>query len=66
MVVANTQVSSKEWIDELSQKGFVIGDGYGNYKGKQIRIASFPTHSKELVELLVDTMMTMNFNGHSS
>ncbi|MFT6970466.1 MAG: phosphoserine aminotransferase [Roseivirga sp.] len=66
VVVANTQVSSKEWIDELSQKGFVIGDGYGNYKGKQIRIASFPTHSKELVELLVDTMMTMNFNGHSS
>jgi phosphoserine aminotransferase len=61
VVVANTQVSSKEWIDELALKGFMIGDGYGDYKGKQIRIASFPTHSKELIELLVDTIMGMKF-----
>lgn len=61
ITVANTGTSSKEWIDELTQRGFVIGDGYGEYKGKQIRIASFPTHSKELMELLVDTMMTLEF-----
>uniref|UniRef100_UPI004047753B aminotransferase class V-fold PLP-dependent enzyme n=2 Tax=Roseivirga sp. TaxID=1964215 RepID=UPI004047753B len=59
IIVANTQVSSKQWIDELSNKGFVVGDGYGDYKGKQLRIASFPTHSKELIELLYDTIMAM-------
>lgn len=57
VVVANTNVPSNEWIEELSIKGFVVGNGYGDYKGKQIRIASFPTHSKELIELLSDTIM---------
>ncbi|MGW8123456.1 aminotransferase class V-fold PLP-dependent enzyme [Roseivirga echinicomitans] len=56
VVVANTTTASQEWIDELSSRGFVVGNGYGDYKGKQIRIASFPTHSKELIELLTDTI----------
>lgn len=59
VIVANTLTSSQEWIDELSSTGFVIGNGYGEYKGKQIRIASFPTHSKELIELLYDTINEM-------
>tara|TARA_R110000796_G_scaffold77585_1_gene173391 strand:- start:118959 stop:120044 length:1086 start_codon:yes stop_codon:yes gene_type:complete len=59
VVVANTLTPSQEWIDELSSKGFILGNGYGEYKGKQIRIASFPTHSKELIELLYDTINGM-------
>lgn len=56
VVVASTEGPSEAWIDALSRKGFVVGNGYGPYKGKQIRIASFPTHSKEQIELLADTM----------
>ncbi len=56
VVVANTKEDSGILIDDLAKKGFVIGNGYGQYKGKQIRIASFPTHSKEQIELLVDTI----------
>lgn len=59
VIVANTSTPSQEWIDELTSKGFVVGNGYGDYKGKQIRIASFPTHSKELIELLYDTINGM-------
>ena len=59
VVVANTLTPSQEWIDELSSKGFILGNGYSEYKGKQIRIASFPTHSKELIELLYDTINGM-------
>jgi len=56
VVVANTEGPSEKWIEALSAKGFVVGNGYGKFKGKQIRIASFPTHSKEQIELLVDTI----------
>ncbi len=45
----------KELIDRLAAKGLVIGGGYGAYKTKHIRIANFPTHSKEQMELLVDS-----------
>ncbi|OEK01656.1 phosphoserine aminotransferase [Roseivirga sp. 4D4] len=56
VTVANTMEGSSEILEKLDQKGFVLGNGYGNYKGKQIRIASFPTHSKEQMELLVDVI----------
>lgn len=56
VAVANTQGDSSLIINALKEKGLVIGNGYGAYKGKQIRIASFPTHSKEQIELLVDTL----------
>ncbi len=54
VVVARTEGPSEAWIEALSSKGFVVGNGYGPHKGKQIRIASFPTHSKEQIELLAD------------
>ena len=54
VVVANTVHPSEEIIEKLNQKGFILGNGYGKYKGKQIRIASFPTHSKEQIERLAD------------
>lgn len=56
VVVANTSDDSSAIIETLNKKGFVLGNGYGAYKGKQIRIASFPTHSKEQMELLVDVI----------
>lgn len=55
VAVANCSDSSSV-IDFFAEKGMVIGDGYGANKGKQIRIANFPAHSKEQVELLCDTL----------
>lgn len=56
VTVANTTEDSSLILDKLAQKGFVLGNGYGSFKNKQIRIASFPTHSKEQMELLVDVI----------
>jgi len=56
VAVANTTHDSDYILSEMTKKGFVLGNGYGDFKGKQIRIASFPTHSKEQIELLVDTL----------
>jgi len=38
----------------LSDHKLEVGNGYGKMMGKQIRIANFPTHSKEQFEMLVD------------
>ncbi len=54
-LVAETSKSS-EILALLGSKGMVIGDGYGQYKGKHIRIANFPAHSKELFEGLMDLL----------
>ena len=60
VTVANTSVPSENWTKQLSEKGLVIGTGYGALKDGQIRVASFPTHSKEQIELLADTVASMN------
>ena len=59
VIVASTQGDSVNIINALKEKGLVVGNGYGPLKGKQIRIASFPTHSKEQIELLADTLSTL-------
>jgi len=61
VTVANSISDSDYIINELSKKGLVIGNGYGDLKSKQIRIASFPTHSKELIEMLVDEINKISY-----
>ncbi|MDH5368030.1 MAG: aminotransferase class V-fold PLP-dependent enzyme [Cyclobacteriaceae bacterium] len=56
VVVAETEKSA-EIIEKLGKKGFVLGTGYGKYKSKHIRIANFPTHSKEQIEMLSDLLL---------
>ncbi len=46
--------TASEVLDYCQQKGFIIGAGYGSYKQSQIRIANFPTHSKERFLMLID------------
>ena len=43
-------------IQKLSNKGLIIGNGHGKYSKEHLRIANFPTHSKEQIELLADTL----------
>jgi phosphoserine aminotransferase len=55
-VVAKTDGSPKDFIEPLEKLGLVIGSGYAKYKDEHIRIANFPTHSNEQIELLVDQL----------
>ena len=41
-------------LDFLKSNHLVVGNGYGKFKNLHIRIANFPTHSKELFERLAD------------
>jgi len=54
VIVAETEGTATTLIDMLKNNQLVVGGGYGNYKTKHIRIANFPTHSKEQFEMLVD------------
>ena len=56
VVVADTAQHTEHIIQALFKKGLVVGNGYGSLKGRQIRIANFPTHSKEQVEMVVDLL----------
>ena len=38
------------------KKGITLGTGYGKFKKNHIRIANFPTHSKESVEMIIDLL----------
>jgi phosphoserine aminotransferase len=63
LTVATAEVKggSESLIKKLKEKGMVIGSGYGSLKDSQIRVASFPTHSKEQIELMVDTVEGIDF-----
>ena len=41
----------------LKAKNMIVSTGYGEYKQKHIRIANFPTHSKEQIEMLADALL---------
>lgn len=47
-------------MNELAAKGLIVGSGYGKFKDEQIRIANFPTHSKEQIEMLSDQILSLN------
>ncbi|WP_291724127.1 aminotransferase class V-fold PLP-dependent enzyme [Bernardetia sp.] len=58
VVVANVEKgTSSDVVAFLEKKKILIGKGYGSYKDSQIRIANFPTHSKELIEQVADFLM---------
>ncbi|TRX60707.1 alanine--glyoxylate aminotransferase family protein [Fulvivirga sp. M361] len=56
-VVAETSIPNQVIIDKMSEKGLILGSGYGKFKDQHIRIANFPTHSKEQIEYLSDELM---------
>ena len=59
VAVAKVMGSPTDLIKSLEAKGIVIGTGYGQYKDQHIRIANFPTHSKEQVEMLSDLLLAI-------
>lgn len=60
-LVAKSSVPSSAIIEALQKKGIVIGPGYGKFREGHIRIANFPTHSKEHVEMIADLLTAMKF-----
>jgi phosphoserine aminotransferase len=60
VIVAECEASSASIIDKLKKSNMVLGGGYGQYKDRHIRIANFPTHSREQVELLADTLQKIS------
>ena len=49
--------SSEKLHQYLKAKNMVVSTGYGDYKNQHIRIANFPTHSKEQIEMLADALL---------
>ncbi len=59
VLVGDTGGRTEQIIQKLATQGIVLGSGYGSHKKNHIRIANFPTHSKEQMELLVDKLTTI-------
>jgi phosphoserine aminotransferase len=47
--------------ETLLHRGFLPGDGYGEFRKNQLRLANFPTHSKEQFEALTDALNALKF-----
>lgn len=54
IITAETVMPSNEIISHFAKKGMILGAGYDKYKFKHVRIANYPAHSKEQVEMLSD------------
>ena len=52
--VSEVHGGNKGLIEYLKSKQLIIGSGYGDFKDQHIRIANFPAHSKESIEMLMD------------
>ncbi len=55
-IVGQIDKGNQDFVDALARKGMVLGRGYGSFKSEHIRIANFPTHSKEQIESLADQL----------
>ena len=58
IIVLNTNEHTNDIISFLESKKLIVGTGYGKMKNTQVRIANFPTHSKEQFEMLTDLLET--------
>lgn len=59
VIVAETKEPAEKIMSFLSERNLQVGSGYGSFKKNHIRIANFPTHSKEQIEGLVDAIEKM-------
>lgn len=53
-IVAKTVQPSSLLIQYLKTKHLMVGSGYGPFKDQHIRIANFPAHSRESIEMIAD------------
>ncbi|MDW3192170.1 MAG: aminotransferase class V-fold PLP-dependent enzyme [Cytophagales bacterium] len=55
IIVTETPEQSRI-LEDLEKKKIILGKGYGAFKNDHLRIANFPAHSKEQVEMLCDLL----------
>jgi phosphoserine aminotransferase len=53
-VIVGDMKDNADLLKYMQEKKIILGKGYGSYKSTHIRIANFPAHSKEQIEMLVD------------
>jgi phosphoserine aminotransferase len=58
VVVEGKSEDIKQFMAICKQENIEIGAGYGKFKDTQMRIANFPTHSKEVFEKVADLLET--------
>jgi len=56
-IVAKSDIGSQPIIESFSKRGLILGTGYGEFKNEHLRIANFPTHSKEHIEYIADELI---------
>jgi phosphoserine aminotransferase len=54
VIVIESGDHTADLMKSLAAKHMIVGTGYGSKKDTQVRIANFPTHSKEQFEMLTD------------
>ncbi len=55
-VIVTETADQSHILEDLEKKKIILGKGYGSYKNAHLRIANFPAHSKEQVEMLCDRL----------
>jgi len=58
IIVIDSFEQTTSLLTFLENNKFIIGTGYGKKQQDQVRIANFPTHSKEQFEMLTDLLIT--------
>lgn len=57
-VVVTETPKQVQILSDLEKKKIILGKGYGVFKNDHLRIANFPAHSKEQIEMLCDLLAT--------
>ena len=60
VITAEVKNGSRDIVKKLKRKGFIVGNGYGIYKDKHIRIANFPSHSIKSVKELIKQLSRLS------
>ena len=56
VIIVDFPEGAQAMIQYLDKKGLVVGNGYGPFKGKQIRVANFPAITTENMDQLIAAM----------
>jgi phosphoserine aminotransferase len=59
VITASVQDGSAAYIERMKQAGYMLGAGYKEYKGMQLRIANFPAHSVEQTHNMIQILKTI-------
>jgi phosphoserine aminotransferase len=56
VLVVEVNGGSDALRNRLADRGFMVGDGYGPWKGRHLRVANFPVQTLEMIEELVGAL----------